>query len=94
MPESFDITPIAHYIMISVGYIMTLIWFVDRNLYQKHRGYHTVWFTYLIVWCVLALISQPLLTKIYGVLSVVTVIVVEAAIKKRRKKFDQSQSAG
>jgi hypothetical protein len=44
-------------------------------------------------WSFLALISQPLVTKIYAVLSVVAVIVVEAAIGKRRKKADQPETA-
>lgn len=93
MQVSFDITSIAYYIMISVGYIMTLIWFVDRNLYKKHRRMHHVWFGLLVVWCILALISQPLVIKIYAVLSVVAVIVVEAAIRKRRKKAVQPETA-
>ena len=89
MQASFDITSIAYYIMISVGYIMTLIWVADRNLYKKM---HHFWFGWLIFLVILALISQPLVTKIYAVLSVVAVIVVEAAIGKRRKKADEARS--
>jgi hypothetical protein len=92
MQIRFDLTSVAYYIMISVGYIMTLIWFADRNLYEKHRRMHHSWFGWLIFLVILALISQPLVTKIYAVLSVVAVIVVEAAIGKRRKKADQPET--
>jgi low temperature requirement protein LtrA len=93
MQVSFDVTTLTYYIMISVGYIMTLIFFLDRNLYKKHRRMHHSWFGVLIVWCILALISQPLVIKIYALLSVVAVIVVEAAIRKRRKKAGQPETA-
>lgn len=93
MQVCFDEAAITYFIMISVAYTLTLIWFIDKNLYKKHRRYHSVWFGWLIVWCVLALLSQPVLIKVYGVLSVVVVIVVEAAIKKRRKRTDQPESA-
>jgi low temperature requirement protein LtrA len=93
MQVSFDVRTVAYYIMISVGYIMTLIFFFDRSLYKKHRRMHHFSFGLLVVWCILALISQPLVIKIYAVLSVVAVIVVETAIKKRRKKTDQPETA-
>ena len=93
MQICFDFTSVAYYIMISVGYIMTLIWFADQNLYKKHRRMHHFWFGWLIVWCILALISQPPVIKIYAVLSVVSVIVVEARITKRRKEADQPETA-
>ena len=93
MRISFDITTLAYYIMISVGYIMTLIFFLDRNLYKKHRRMHHFWIGWLIFLVILALISQPLVLKIYAMLSVVAVIVVEAAIRKRRKKAGQPETA-
>ena len=57
---------------------------------QREKG--EGWFILLIVWFVLALISQPVLMKIYAALSVVSVIVVEAAIRKRRKKANADGS--
>ena len=93
MHISFDFTSIAYFIMISVACIMTLILFVDRNLYKKHRRLHHFWFGLLIIWCVLALISQQLVLNIYAVLSVVAVFVVEATIRKRRKKADEPETA-
>ena len=93
MQISFDVRTVPYYVMISVGYIMTLIWFVDRKLYEKHRRLHNFWFGWLTFWCILALISQPTVIKIYGALSVLAVIVAEAAIRKRRKKADEAGSA-
>jgi len=92
MQIRFDLTSVAYYIMISVGYIMTLIFFLDRNLYNKHGRMHHFWFGWLIFLVILALISQPPVIKIYAVLSVVSVIVVEARITKRRKEADEARS--
>ncbi|HYT49052.1 MAG TPA: hypothetical protein VEL78_01585, partial [Pyrinomonadaceae bacterium] len=82
---------LLHFLMISVLWAMTLFWFTDRNRYKKHVRMHHFSFGLLVVYCILALISQPLVIKIYAILSVVAVIVVEAAITKSRKKSLQDE---
>lgn len=78
--------------MISVLWVMTLICLIDRNAQRKYKHLHFFHFGFLIAYCLLALISQPLVIKIYGVLSVIAVTVVEVVIKKRRKKTDQPKT--
>lgn len=80
---------LAYFVMISSGWFSTLVWFVDR----KHRRMHHYSFGCLIALSILSFISQPLVIKIYAVLSVVAVIVVEAVIRKRRKKDNQPETA-
>ena len=77
---------LLHFLMISILWVMTLICLLDQNIYRKRRQLHLFNFGLLIVWSILVLISQPLVIKIYALLSVVAVIVVEAAMAIRRKK--------
>ena len=88
MQICLDFNSIFYFFLISGCYVMTLICFVDRNVYSKHKRMHHFWFGELVFVCVLALIRGALALKIYAVLSVVVVIVVEAAIKKRREKAE------
>ncbi len=87
MRIGFDFKLVAYFLMISLTYILTLIWFVDKNRYDKHKLIHHGFFLLLIVWSVLALISQPVVLKAYALLSVFSVVVVEALITKRRKQI-------
>jgi Trk-type K+ transport system membrane component len=92
MQAYLSVTSLAYFVMISSGLFTTLILFLDRNRYERHKRLHHGWFILLIVWFVLAVISQPAVMKVYAALSVVLVIVVEAVIRKRRKNAAEAGS--
>ena len=76
-----------YYIEISATFILTMLMFLDQKVYRNSKWVHHLSFCGLIAWWILALISQTLATKMYATLMLVTVIIVETAIRRKRRKL-------
>jgi uncharacterized membrane protein YfhO len=79
--------PPMRFVEISTTFFMVMLTFLDRNLYEKHRWIHYLLFVALILFWVIALVFEPLQTKIFATLMVFSVVVVKTAINRERKNI-------
>lgn len=78
---------LTYFILISVGFLHTMLAFIDQKVYRKSKWIHHLGVCLLFVCWILALISQTLPTKMYATLTLVSVIVVETVIRRKRRKL-------
>ncbi len=78
---------LKYFIEISAVYILTMISFLDQRVYRKSKWVHHFLFCVLIALWLLTLAFETLATKMYATLMVVTVIAVEAAIRRKRRQL-------
>lgn len=78
---------LVYFIEISATYILTMIFFFDQKAYRKSKWVHHLGVCLLFVWWILALISQTLVTKMFATLMLVSLIVVEVTIRRKRRRL-------
>ncbi len=76
-----------YFLEIAALYVLTLVFFLDREVYRKHPWFHYSFFGLLLACWLLGLISQTLTSKMYATLMVLSVIVVKVIIRKKRRKL-------
>ena len=78
---------LAYYIEISAAFLITMFFFLDQKAYRKHKWVHHLGFCLLVAWWILALASQTLTTKMYATLMLVSTIIIEVIIRRKRKSL-------
>jgi uncharacterized integral membrane protein len=79
-----NVNSLASYVMMTLWYVLTMVFLIDRNLYTKAKAIHHTALAFLFVWWILALIFHSLAAKLYGALLIMAVVVIEIRIRKRR----------
>ena len=79
-------SPWIFFVLIGAFYVMAMAWFVDRKLYDGHKWRHHNFLILLIFFCIMALLFQPLVVKMYAVLMLISASVVEIIIRRKRKR--------
>jgi hypothetical protein len=87
---SLNVTSLASYVMMTIWYVLTMVFLIDRNLYNRAKWLHHLYLGFLCLWWIIALLFQSLTVKIYGALLIVAVIVIEIRIRKRRAQEQAS----
>jgi len=80
-----DIHSIASFVMLTLLFIMTMVFLFQPDLYQRARRVHHFLFAMLILWWALALVFEPWTVKIYGALLVIAAVIEELRMRKRRR---------
>jgi hypothetical protein len=75
------------FIEISATFILTMLMFLDQKVYRRSKWVHHLSFCGLVGWWVLALAFETLETKMYATLMLMTVVVVETVIRRKRKQL-------
>jgi hypothetical protein len=75
------------FLEISALFVLTLAFCFDQTVYRKHPWFHHNFFGLLVVWWVIALISQTLATRVYATVMLLSVIVMEAGVRRKRSKL-------
>lgn len=78
---------LIYVLVISSLFGLTILTLSDQKIYKKNPRLHYVGLGLLIIWWILALISQTLTTKMYATLMLLSIIIVETAIRRKRKKL-------
>ncbi len=78
---------LTYFIEISATYILTLLLFFDQKVFRKSKWLHHSGVLLLIIWWILALISQTLATKMFATAMLVSFTIVEIAIRRKRKNL-------
>ena len=79
-------TPWIFIVLIGAFYVLAMVWFVDRKLYEAHKWRHHNFSILLIFFCIMALLFQPLVVKMYAVLMLIAAATVEITIRRKRKR--------
>jgi uncharacterized membrane protein HdeD (DUF308 family) len=77
--------PLMRFIEISTLFLMVMLSYLDRKAYDKHRWIHHLFLGVLIAYWGIALVFEPLQTKMFATLMLLSVIVVETVIKRPRR---------
>ncbi|MGZ8845437.1 MAG: hypothetical protein ACXW1F_07530 [Halobacteriota archaeon] len=81
----FDVKTIVLVGMIMIWLFVSLMFLLDRKLYDKAKWIHYVSLAALIFWCLFALIVGGLVERMYAVFSLVGMTAVQALVRRRRK---------
>jgi hypothetical protein len=77
-----------YFLEIAALYVLTLLFFFDQKAYSKHPWLHHGFLGLLLLTWLLGLMSETLISKIYGTMMVLSVVIVETlARRKRRSKL-------
>lgn len=76
---------VAFYIGISATFILTMISFLDQKAYTNYKWIHHMNASIFTFWCILALAFEPRPTKMYAILTLLSLIIVEVAIRRKRR---------
>jgi len=81
-----DVHSIASYAMMTIFFLLTMVFFLDRHLYNRAAWIHHFCLALLLLWWAIALVFLPLSAKFYGGLLVIAVIVEEILVRRRRRQ--------
>lgn len=78
---------LMYFIEVSAVFILTMLMFLDQKVYRKSKWIHHLFFCVLITLWLLALAFETLATKMFATAMLISVIVVEATIRRKRGKL-------
>lgn len=81
-----DVNSLASFAMLTIWYLLTMVFFLDRNLYRRAKWIHVMTLGFLCLWWLIGLAFQSWSVKIYGALLLVASIVVELRVGRRRRR--------
>ena len=81
-----DVKAIVFVGMITVCYVVALVFLLDRKLYNKARRIQYIMLSFLIFWCVFALIFGGLVERMYAGLTLIGMTAMEVLVRRRRKR--------
>jgi uncharacterized membrane protein len=78
---------VTYFILISAGFFNTLLIFFNQKAYREYKWAHHLGICLLILLWILTLISEPLATRMFAMLMLMSAIIIEAAIRRKRRKL-------
>ncbi|MDT7540951.1 MAG: hypothetical protein QOE33_855 [Acidobacteriota bacterium] len=76
---------VMDFVIISTLFLLVMVNYLDRKVYEKHRWIHHSFLGALVLQWGIAMAFKPLQTKMFATLMVFSVVIVETAIKRQRK---------
>jgi hypothetical protein len=79
-----DIKAITYLGMIAIWSFLALAFLVDKRAYARAKWVHHMALTFLVIWCLLALIFGGFVERGYAIITIFGVTAVELLMRRRR----------